>query len=162
MDTVEVHPNSASIAFRLLYIALAVTMVYVLLRAGLHASTKDRIILTLICLLPVFLLLLPALRGLIRWPIRLSYSSKEQVISMTTFTGPVVSIPFSAVREIQPKNFWHGGRTSFEGFILHIQSGRAINLSGGNLSSVVGLKEALTQAGVPVVERTATGRPLKR
>ena len=162
MDTVEVRPNSGSIAFRLLRIGMAVVMIYVLLRAGLNASTKDRFILTLVCLIPLFLLLLPALRGLIRWPIRLSFNAKEQVISMTTLAGADLSIPFSAVREIQPKNFWHGGRTSFEGFIIHIQDNKSINLSGGNLSSVVGVREALTQAGVPVVERTATGRQLKR
>lgn len=162
MSMIEVRPNTFSIALRIVSIGLAGAIIYLLLAVGLDAPAKDQLVMALLCLLPLFLLLLPALRGLFLWPVRISFNPKDQFISTTSFTGTVVSFPVTEVREMQPRKFWHGGRTSFEGLILQLKEGKTITLSCGNLRSVEGVREALTQAGVPVVERTATGRPLKK
>ncbi|MCC6839042.1 MAG: hypothetical protein IT230_02665 [Flavobacteriales bacterium] len=161
MGIVAAGPNYFPITVRIACIGLAVTMIYLLHHVGEHAPMGDRIIVAILSLTILLLLLIPPLRGLFLWPVRCAVDTDHQIITTTTIIGHATSLPFSAVRGMQPRSFWHGGRSSFEGLILHLNNGKRITLSNGNLHSVQHIREVLGQAGIHDVGGTIKGGPLK-
>jgi hypothetical protein len=154
--TDEIGPNPTPIIFRSLMIAAGCFMMLLLL------SMKNVLLGGLVALVPLFLIVLPSARGLFTWPTRVWFDVEAGELSMRGLIGSDRSIPVRAVRDMQPTLFWSGGRSSFTGLILHLQSGERIRLSSGNLRSVQRVQDILFKAGVPLAERTSTGRKLKR
>lgn len=154
--------NQGVILVRIVMIALgALLMLPILSVVSYKASSKDNVIFSLVSLLPLFLILVPAAKGLLTWPIELLINAEGGALSVRSVLGRAISIPFHAVQEMQPTSFWHGGRTPFHGLILHLKDGNRIRLSKGNIRSLQEVQDALARAGVPVIRRTSTGRPLK-
>jgi hypothetical protein len=160
-DIELIGANQGVILLRMLMAALgAFSMLMLLSIVDSNASSKEMVVFGLVSLLPLFLVLLPAAKGLLTWPIEISINAEGEVLSLRSVFGRAISIPFHAVREMQPTSFWHGGRTSFDGLVLHLNYGERICLSKGNIRSIQEVQDALARAGVPLTRRTSTGRAL--
>ncbi|MEO8069717.1 MAG: hypothetical protein ABI599_18615 [Flavobacteriales bacterium] len=102
------------------------------------------------CVVPLSLLILiPALRGYLNWPIRVRLDSAGGTLATRSLLLGQSVTGIASIHAMAATKYWHGGRAMCNGLVLHLAAGRRIILSEGNLGHLEALHEALLKLDIP-------------
>lgn len=148
-----IGPNWFTVIFRVVFIGLGAGMVGLLVFAALNATpTSTQLLFALLALLPLCFVLLPALRGLLTWPINVRIDTTNGILFVRSLLRGKESYRVDQISEVRNTKFWHGGRRYCDGVILLLADGKRLIFSAGNLRSVRDIQGAFKQAGIPSVK----------
>jgi hypothetical protein len=152
MNTV-IGPNWFAVFMRVLSIGMGSGMFCLLVFLALNAaSTSEQLSLALLALIPLCLILLPALRGLLTWPINVRIDTASGTLSARSLLGGTESISVSEIVGVRSTKIWHGGRQYCDGVILLLANGKRLVFSSGNLHSVREIQDTFTRTDAPSVQ----------
>lgn len=145
--TIEVSASRFPLFMRMMIALVFGPLLLIQLASGLSAPPSVAPWLLLVWAIPA-VVVWAALRGLFSWPTRAYLDVEAGQLRTWDLLGTTYTIALQDIQGVERNRYWHGGRTMFDGLILHLSDGRHVVLSEGNLRPLAPLLAALHSLGI--------------